>query len=142
MRVGLHASQLQAAAQVPNGELSSTQLRELAKCIEPYGEDGCADITTRANIQLRGIPLDDASDVIKRVEAMGLTSFMTGMDNVRNLTGSPIAGLDPHELVDVRKMLVDMQVWAWRALVCTLVSVVTDLSVRCMLIAWPGCASM
>ena len=78
--------------QVPNGELSSAQLRMLAECIEPYGEAGCGDITTRANIQLRGIPLDDASSIINALEAHGLTSFMTGMDNVRNLTGSPIAG--------------------------------------------------
>jgi hypothetical protein len=96
--------------QVPNGELTSGQLRELAACIAPYGKDGCGDITTRANIQLRGIPLKDASDVVNSVQDMGLTSFMTGMDNVRNLTGSPIAGLDPEELLDVRPMLVEMQV--------------------------------
>ena len=96
--------------QVPNGELSSEQLRRLAGCIKPYGDKGCADITTRANIQLRGVTLEDASDIIHKIEDMGLTSFMTGMDNVRNLTGSPIAGLDPHELIDVRPMLTEMQV--------------------------------
>jgi ferredoxin-nitrite reductase len=96
--------------QVPNGELTSTQLRKLAECIRPYGADGCADITTRANIQLRGITMEDASNVVNAVQDMGLTSFMTGMDNVRNLTGSPIAGLDPEELIDVRSMLVEMQV--------------------------------
>jgi ferredoxin-nitrite reductase len=90
--------------------LTSAQLRAFAECIRPYGEKGCADITTRANIQLRGITMDDASDVVNKIHAMGLTSFMSGMDNVRNLTGSPIAGLDPHELVDVRAMLVEMQV--------------------------------
>lgn len=96
--------------QVPNGELTSKQLRSLGEIIKPYGEAGCADITTRANIQLRGIRLEDASDAVNRIQDMGLTSFMTGMDNVRNLTGSPIAGLDPHELVDVRQTLVEMQV--------------------------------
>ncbi len=40
--------------QVPNGELSSEQLRFMGESIAPYGEDGCADITTRANIQVRG----------------------------------------------------------------------------------------
>lgn len=94
---------------MPNGELSSTQLRRLADCIRPYGADGCGDITTRANIQLRGITMEDASAVVTEVQDMGLTSFMTGMDNVRNLTGSPIAGLDPEELLDVRPMLVEMQ---------------------------------
>ena len=39
--------------QVPNGELTAEQLRFLGDSIAPYGEDGCADITTRANIQVR-----------------------------------------------------------------------------------------
>ena len=36
---------------MPNGELTSEQLRFLGESIAPYGEEGCADITTRANIQ-------------------------------------------------------------------------------------------
>jgi ferredoxin-nitrite reductase len=37
---------------VPNGELTAAQLRYLGDCIAPYGADGCADITTRANMQV------------------------------------------------------------------------------------------
>ena len=85
-------------------------MRRLAACIRPYGDKGCGDITTRANIQLRGITMEDASSVFSEVQDMGLTSVMTGMDNVRNLTGSPIAGLDPHELLDVRPMIRELQV--------------------------------
>jgi ferredoxin-nitrite reductase len=48
---------------VPNGELNAEQLRFLGAAIKPYGADGCADITTRANIQLRGVTLEDASDI-------------------------------------------------------------------------------
>ncbi|KAG2489125.1 hypothetical protein HYH03_012351 [Edaphochlamys debaryana] len=94
---------------VPNGELNARQLRYLATTIAPYGADGCADITTRANIQLRGITLDAADSVIKGLWDVGLTSFQTGMDSVRNLTGNPIAGVDPHELVDTRPILRDME---------------------------------
>lgn len=32
------------------------------------------------------------------------------MDSVRNLTGNPIAGVDPHELIDTRPFLREMQV--------------------------------
>ncbi len=39
----------------PNGILSSNQLRVLAEIVQRYGTDGCADITTRQNIQLRGV---------------------------------------------------------------------------------------
>lgn len=82
--------------------MSSTQLRYAAECIKPYGEDGCADITTRANLQLRGVKLEDADRIIEGLIAHRMSSFQSGMDSVRNLTGSPIAGLDPHELFDTR----------------------------------------
>ncbi|GLC36087.1 hypothetical protein PLESTB_001382100 [Pleodorina starrii] len=94
---------------VPNGELDARQLRFLASTIAPYGADGCADITTRANIQLRGLTLEDADDVIRGLWDVGLTSFQTGMDSVRNLTGNPIAGVDPHELIDTRPLLRQME---------------------------------
>jgi ferredoxin-nitrite reductase len=93
---------------VPNGGLSSTQLRTMGNfLIDRYGElanggHGCADITSRANIQLRGIPLSDADNAVSMVNSIGLTSKMSGMDNVRNLTGSPIAGLDGNEILDTR----------------------------------------
>ena len=64
--------------QVPNGELTAAQLRYLGDCIAPYGEDGCADITTRANIQLRGVTLEDADRIIAGLLERGLTSFMVG----------------------------------------------------------------
>jgi len=38
--------------QLPNGEVTSDQLRYLTSVLEPLGEHGCADITTRANLQV------------------------------------------------------------------------------------------
>ncbi|KAL3141562.1 hypothetical protein ABBQ32_004808 [Trebouxia sp. C0010 RCD-2024] len=89
---------------VPNGELNSEQLRFLGESVGKYGEKGCLDITTRANIQLRGIPLEDAGPVFAGLQSVGLSSVQTGMDNVRNMTGSPIAGIDPHEFIDSRPL--------------------------------------
>mmetsp|Transcript_14615 Transcript_14615/g.19232 ORF Transcript_14615/g.19232 Transcript_14615/m.19232 type:complete len:583 (+) Transcript_14615:54-1802(+) len=94
---------------VPNGILNSSQLRFFAKSCKPYGEIGVIDITTRQNIQLRGIPLEDASDIINGLDQVGLTSLMSGMDNVRNMVGSPIAGIDPHEMFDTRQLCIDLQ---------------------------------
>ena len=64
--------------QVPNGELNSEQLRFLGESVRKYGEKGCLDITTRANIQLRGIPLEDAGPVFEGLQGVGLTSVQTG----------------------------------------------------------------
>ncbi len=52
--------------------------------------------------------VEDAVDCVlvclQRLPSVGLSAVQTGMDNVRNMTGSPIAGIDPHELIDIRKL--------------------------------------
>ncbi|MEA5626910.1 ferredoxin--nitrite reductase [Nostoc sp. UHCC 0251] len=94
---------------MPNGILSSSQMRVLAQVVQRYGDDGCADITTRQNIQLRGIRIEDLPDIFNRFHAVGLTSVQSGMDNVRNITGDPVAGLDADELYDTRELVQQIQ---------------------------------
>ncbi|NEO89521.1 MAG: ferredoxin--nitrite reductase [Moorea sp. SIO3G5] len=93
----------------PNGILNSTQMQVLAEIVQRYGEDGSADITTRQNIQLRGIRIEDMPDIFRRFEQVGLTSVQSGMDNVRNITGSPMAGIDRDELIDTRDLVRKVQ---------------------------------
>lgn len=93
----------------PNGILSSGQMRVLAEVIQRYGEDGYADITTRQNIQLRGIRIEDVPDIFNRFQEAGLTSVQSGMDNVRNITGSPVVGIDADELIDTRGLVRNVQ---------------------------------
>lgn len=93
---------------VPNGILNTHQMRYFVRALEKYGDDGCIDITTRMNIQLRGVRLTEAADIIDGLYDIGLTSLMSGMDNVRNMVGSPIAGIDPHELIDTRQLCIDI----------------------------------
>ena len=94
---------------IPNGILTSTQMLILAEVIQRYGDDGNGDITTRQNIQLRGIRLEDVPDIFRRFEQVNLTSVQSGMDNVRNITGSPMAGLDENELIDTRELVQKVQ---------------------------------
>lgn len=94
---------------MPNGHLDSDKMRVLAEIVQRYGDDGSADITTRQNIQLRGIRLEDIPDIFRRLKAVGLTTMQSGFDNVRNLTGSPVAGIDPEELFDTRELLQKLQ---------------------------------
>ena len=94
---------------VPNGVLNSAQMRVLADAIQRYGEEGTGDITTRQNIQLRGIRIEDLPEIFQKLKSVGLTSIQSGMDNVRNLTGSPVAGIDPDELIDTREMMQKLQ---------------------------------
>ncbi|KAJ9561029.1 hypothetical protein OSB04_006189 [Centaurea solstitialis] len=87
---------------LPNGVTTSAQTRYLASVIREYGEHGCADVTTRQNWQIRGVTLPDVPAILKGLDAVGLTSLQSGMDNVRNPVGNPLAGIDPHEIVDTR----------------------------------------
>lgn len=87
---------------LPNGVTTSEQTRYLASVIRKYGEEGCADVTTRQNWQIRGVVLSDVPDILKGLDSVGLTSLQSGMDNVRNPVGNPLAGIDPHEIVDTR----------------------------------------
>lgn len=94
---------------LPNGIITSEQMRVLAEVVQRYGDDGNADITTRQNLQLRGIRIEDVPDIFRRLEAVGLTSIQSGMDNVRNITGSPVAGIDADELFDTRDLIHQVQ---------------------------------
>ena len=85
---------------VPGGILSAHQLRGLAKMAADWGS-GRADITTRANLQIREFQPTDIVRILNTVQALGLTSRGSGADNIRNITASPTTGLDPSELYDV-----------------------------------------
>lgn len=84
---------------MPNGALSSTQLRAIGEIANRYGR-GMIDLTTRQNIQLRWIRIEDVPAIFEALDAAGVGHQQTGLDNVRNVTGCPIAGLDPHEVLD------------------------------------------
>jgi ferredoxin-nitrite reductase len=84
---------------ITNGLTDVTQLRTLAAIAADFGR-GRLDITTRQQIQLRWLSIHDIPTVLARLAEVGLTSLQTGMDNIRNVVGCPVAGLTPTELFD------------------------------------------
>jgi len=88
---------------IPNGILNAWQLRGLAEAADSFG-GGYADVTTRANLQIREIPAARAVDLLLAVQDLGLTARGSGADNIRNVTGSPLAGIDAQELIDTRPL--------------------------------------
>ena len=88
---------------IPAGELTSAQLQGLADIADNFG-GGYADITTRSNIQIREIAPRHLIKVLTKLQELGLTSRGSGVDNVRNITASPTAGIDPAELIDTRPL--------------------------------------
>lgn len=97
-----HYGRFMMRLKLPNGITTSSQTRYLASVIRKYGKDGCADVTTRQNWQIRGVELPDVPEILEGLNNVGLTSLQSGMDNVRNPVGNPLAGIDPFEIVDTR----------------------------------------
>ncbi|MDQ6638203.1 MAG: NirA family protein [Pseudomonadota bacterium] len=88
---------------IPGNVMSGAQMRALAGIAEDLG-DGRADVTTRGNIQIRQIAPRHIVSVLTRLADAALTSRGSGADNVRNITSSPLAGVDPLELIDTEPL--------------------------------------
>jgi ferredoxin-nitrite reductase len=86
---------------IPNGILKAAQFAGLADLAERYG-GGYAHVTTRANLQIREIEAHNAVAMIEAIQDLGLCSRGSGADNIRNVTGTPTAGIDPQQLIDTR----------------------------------------
>jgi ferredoxin-nitrite reductase len=86
---------------IPNGILKHWQLSGLADVAEQFA-GGYSHVTTRANLQMREIEPKNAVNIVEAIQDLGLCSRGSGADNIRNVTGTPTAGIDPNELIDTR----------------------------------------
>jgi ferredoxin-nitrite reductase len=86
---------------IPNGILKATQLDGVADAADRYG-GGYSHVTTRANLQMRDIEPKNAIALVEHIQDIGLCSRGSGADNIRNVTGTPTAGIDPQEILDTR----------------------------------------
>ncbi|QDU25742.1 Sulfite reductase [ferredoxin] [Anatilimnocola aggregata] len=89
------------------GMTNSHQLRGVADLAEQFG-GGYVDATTRSNLQIREIKAEHALEIINGLIDLGIVSRGSGADNIRNITATPTAGIDPLELYDVRPLCREM----------------------------------
>ena len=114
-----HAPMLRVA--VPYGELSSKQLRALARVARefdgradgPYpGKGGFGHFTTRQNCQFNWIALADAADVMDVLADAGMHGIQTSGNCIRNITSDCFAGVAADELVDPRPYCEILRQWS------------------------------
>jgi ferredoxin-nitrite reductase len=86
---------------IPNGILKAAQFEGVADAADRYG-GGYAHVTTRSNLQIRDVEPKHAVALVEHIQDIGLCSRGSGADNIRNVTGTPTAGIDPQELIDTR----------------------------------------
>jgi ferredoxin-nitrite reductase len=88
---------------IPNGILKAHQLEGCAALAHEFGGD-YLHVTTRANLQMREIRPENAKALLEGLADLGLVAKGSGADNIRNVTGSPLAGIDAQELIDTRPL--------------------------------------
>jgi len=84
---------------IPNGIMTSTQLRAIADLTRRYA-NGIADITVRQNVQLHWVTIEALPEVLEGLWRVGLNTMGACGDVVRNVTGCPVAGVDADEIID------------------------------------------
>ena len=92
---------------MPNGFATSEQLEAIADLSERLG-NGTLDITTRQQLELRGYTLQGVPEIFEKLRGVDLRSLQTGMDNIRNINGCPLAGLTPNELLDASPIVLEL----------------------------------
>ncbi len=84
---------------VTNGMATAAHVREFARISREFGR-GFAELTTRQQVQLRWMTVDQIPTILDALTAAGLTTLQTGMDNIRNVMGCSVTGLAPTETLD------------------------------------------
>ena len=93
---------------IPAGQLTVKQAYKIGQVSKKYCED-YIDITTRQQIELRYIKLQDLYTVIKELESVGITTFQTGIDNFRNIVTSSFDGLGDKDIIKVKPIIDTLQ---------------------------------
>jgi len=91
-----------ARIRIPAGVLTPLQLNALAECAQKYG-NGILHLTTRQDIQIHNINLEDIIKVHYFLKDYDLSSRGGGGNTIRNITVCPLAGVCPKEVFDVRE---------------------------------------
>ena len=90
---------------IPNGIVKSHQLRGIAGIVAQHAR-GIADITTRQNIQMHWLTIESLPVVVDTLEKLGLSPKGACGDVVRNVTGSPLAGVEKGEILDASPLAI------------------------------------
>lgn len=91
---------------LPSGLMTPRKLETIGRISVRFGRD-FAELSTRQNVQLHGIRLDDLPEVFATLDAAGLSTVGGCGDTVRNITGCPVAGIEAAEQFDARPLIAE-----------------------------------
>src|SRR5215211_6188998 len=95
----LHMDYSMVRIKVPGGEMTPDQIEKIASLSEAFSI-GSAHVSTRQNIQLHWVQLEDVSEVMRGLVEAGLTTREACGNTIRNVMCSHFAGVCPDEAFD------------------------------------------
>jgi sulfite reductase (NADPH) hemoprotein beta-component len=104
-----HAPMLRVA--VPYGELSSKQVRQLARIAREF-DRGYVHFTTRQNVQYNWIPLAKSADVMDLLAEVNMHGIQTSGNCIRNITADAMVGVAEDEIIDARPYCEVLRQWS------------------------------
>ncbi len=93
---------------IPSGRLSVKQALVLSQVAKKYAKN-YIDITTRAQVELRYLKIEDMPQILKELKDAGITTFQTGVDNFRNIVADPLNGYAFDSFIDTSSELSEIQ---------------------------------
>ena len=105
--VGRALQRFMVRIRIPNGIMSSRQLRAIADLTRRHA-NGIADLTVRQNIQLHWVTIETLPEVLEGLWAVGLNTTGACGDVARNVTGCPVAGVDADEIIDASPFVLEV----------------------------------
>ncbi len=98
---------------IPAGLITASQLRAIAEVARQYG-NGILHITTRQDIQIHGVKIEDTIKVMEYLKDYELSPRGGGGNTVRNVTSCPLAGICKDEILDTRAYAVSLSEYLLR----------------------------
>ncbi len=92
---------------IPNGILSSSQLRTIGEITRKHARN-LADITVRQAIQLHWLTIESLPEIVDVLDSIGFSPKGACGDVVRNVTGCPLAGVAADELIDASPLAIEI----------------------------------
>jgi len=93
---------------IAGGQLYANQARVLGEVARDYGKNNI-DITTRMQVELRYLTIEDLPIVLEKLDSVGLSTYQTGIDNIRNILTDPLDGVACDNIIESMPILNELQ---------------------------------
>ncbi len=101
-------NQFMMRVRIPGGKLHYNQAIAIGKIAKEYGKN-YIDLTTRAQIELRYLSIENIVHVLKELESVGITSYQTGVDNFRGIVADPFDDFSYDNILPSYDLLLKLQ---------------------------------